>query len=240
MSRLNSILAIVLAIFWTLFIFFMVNLAGVKEERLIDQIARSQAQSLFQVLVDMRSWAAIQGGVYVVPSEGTPPNPYLDHPKRDIRTSDGMQLTLINPAYMTRQISEIGLKRRGVKIRLTSLRPIRPDNAAYGWEKTALESFEAGEQSFTEIARNEEGNYIFRYMEPLALEEACNNCHIPSHSAKGIRGGIGITFPVEELVRSRTHIMRLNRMTFASIWLIGLFTIAGLAMVMDKIMPGRR
>jgi hypothetical protein len=32
--------------------------------------------------------------------------------------------------------------------------------------------------------------------------------------------------------------MRLNRLTFASIWLIGLFIIAGLALVMDKILPG--
>jgi hypothetical protein len=238
MSKLNNILAIVLAVTWTLFIITMVNLVGVKEERLINQIARNQAQSLFQIIVDMRSWTASQGGVYVVPSEATPPNPYLDHPRRDVETKDGMNLTLVNPSYMTRQVSEISLERRGVKTRLTSLRPVRPANAAVGWEKTALESFEAGESSYFELAQDDDNHHLYRYMAPLALEESCNNCHIPAHSAKGIRGGISITFPVEDLIQSRIHIMRLNRLTFASIWLIGLFVIGGLTMVMEKVLPG--
>jgi hypothetical protein len=238
MSRLSNILAIGLAVTWTLFIVIMVNLVGIKEERLINQIAISQARSLFQIMVDMRSWTASQGGVYVIPSEATPPNPYLDHPRRDVQTTDGMDLTLVNPSYMTRQVSEIGLKRRGVQTRLTSLRPIRPANAAVGWEKAALESFEAGESSYFDLVQDGVKGHLYRYMEPLRLEESCNNCHIPSHSANGIRGGISITFPVEDLVQSRVHIMRLNRLTFASIWLIGLFIIAGLALVMDKILPG--
>jgi hypothetical protein len=240
MGKQINILAIVLAVTWTLFIITMVNLVGIKEERLINQIAISQAQSLFQVMVDMRTWTASQGGVYVVPTEATPPNPYLDHPRRDVETTDGMKLTLVNPSYMTRQVSEIGLERRGVKTRLTSLRPIRPANAAVGWEKAALENFEAGESSYFELAQDEERRHIYRYMAPLALEEPCNACHLPSHSAKGIRGGISITFPVEDLVKSRIHIMRLNRLTFASIWLIGLFVIGGLALVMEKVLPGHK
>ena len=238
MSKLNNILAIVLAVTWTLFIITMVNLAGIKEEKLINQIAISQARSVFQIIVDMRSWTASQGGVYVVPSEATPPNPYLDHPRRDVQTTDGMKLTLVNPSYMTRQVSDIGLERRGVKTRLTSLRPIRPANMAKGWEKSALESFEAGESSYFELVQDDDRQHIYRYMAPLKLEESCNNCHIPAHSAKGIRGGLAITLPVEDLVLSRIHIMRLNRLTFASIWLIGLFVIGGLALVMEKVLPG--
>jgi hypothetical protein len=217
----------------------MVNLVGLKEERLINQIAISQARSIFQILVDMRSWTANQGGVYVTPSEETPPNPYLVHPRRDVQTTDGAPLTLVNPSYMTRQVSEIGLERRGVKTRLTSLRPIRPENAAAGWEKEALESFETGEGTYFELTRDKKGGYLFRYMEPLPLEEACNNCHIPAHSAMGIRGGISISFPVQALVESRTHVMRLNRMAFVSIWLIGLFTVGGLTLVLDKLYPGK-
>lgn len=238
MTRQSNILAIALAVTWTIFIVTMVNLVGIKEERLINQIAISQAQSLFQIIVDMRSWTANQGGVYVIPSETTPPNPYLDHPKRDVQTTDGTQLTLVNPSYMTRQVSEIGLKRRGVQTRLTSLRPIRPANAAVDWEKSALESFETGKSSYFELVQDNEKGHVYRYMAPLKLEESCNSCHIPSHSAMGIRGGISITFPVEDLVQSRSHIARLNRLTFASIWLIGLFVIAGLALVMEKILPG--
>ena len=239
MNKLFNILAIVLAGVWTISIVTMVTLAGTKEERLINQIAIGQASSIFQVMVDMRSWTAMQGGVYVTPSEETPPNQYLDHPRRDVQTTDGAPLTLVNPSYMTRQVSEIGLERRGVRTRLTSLRPIRPENAATGWEKKALESFETGEDDYFELAQDKKGKYLFRYMEPLPLEEACNSCHIPAHSAKGIRGGISISFPVQALVESRTHVMRLNRMAFVSIWLIGLFTIGGMTLVLEKLYPGK-
>jgi hypothetical protein len=239
MNRIYNILAVVLAVVWTFFIVTMVNLVGIKEERLINQIAIGQASSIFQILVDMRSWTANQGGVYVTPTEETPPNPYLDHPRRDVQTTDGVPLTLINPSYMTRQVSEIGLDRRGVKTRLTSLRPIRPENAAEGWEKVALESFETGEGNYYELTQDKKGGYWFRYMEPLSLEEPCNSCHIPAHSAMGLRGGISISFPVQALVESRTHVMRLNRTAFVSIWLIGLFAVGGLTLVLEKIYPGK-
>ncbi len=240
MNKLFNILAIVLAGVWTISIVTMVNLTGTKEERLINQIAIGQARSVFQIMIDMRSWTAKQGGVYVTPTEETPPNPYLDHPRRDIQTADGEPLTLVNPSYMTRQVSEIGLERRGVKTHLTSLRPIRPENAAEGWEKEALESFETGESDYFELTHDKKGKHFFRYMAPLSLEEPCNSCHIPSHSAMGIRGGISISFPVQALVESRTHVMRLNRMAFVSIWLIGLFTIGGLTLVLEKLYPGKR
>jgi hypothetical protein len=239
MNKIYNILAVVLAVVWTFFIVTMVNLVGIKEERLINQIAIGQASSIFQILVDMRSWTADQGGVYVTPSEGTPPNPYLNHPRRDVQTTDGKSLTLVNPSYMTRQVSEIGLERRGVKTRITSLRPIRPENAATGWEKEALESFESGETTYYDLINDEKVGYLFRYLEPLPLEESCKSCHIPAHSAKGIRGGISISFPVQALVESRTHVMRLNRMAFVSIWLIGLFTIGGLTLVLEKLYPGK-
>ncbi len=239
MNRLFNVLAIVLAGLWTLFIITMVNLAGVREEKLIHEIALSQARSLFQLMVDMRSWAAHQGGVYVIPNEDTPPNPYLNHPRRDIQTLDGTKLTLVNPAYMTRQVSDIGLERRGVRAHITSLNPLRPENAALEWEKTALETFEGGEREFFELTTDEEDHYIFRYMEPLALEEACTGCHSQGRGSTAIRGGISIAFPVQELVESRTKVTRLNRMAFVSIWLVGLFAIGGLTLILEKLYPGK-
>jgi hypothetical protein len=63
-------------------------------------------------------------------SDVTQPNPYLKHPKRDLLTTDGMQLTMVNPAYMTRQLAEIAEQADGVKFHITSLKTIRPANAA--------------------------------------------------------------------------------------------------------------
>jgi hypothetical protein len=233
-NRLVNILVISLAVVWSLFIIAMVNRAGEKEERLIDEIAVGQAESIFQVILDMRRWAAEQGGVYVVPSQHTPPNPHLKHPMRDIETTDGMDLTLVNPSYMTRQISDIGFKRRGVRIRLISLSPIRPENKAVGWEQTALESFNSGQNSYSQLFEDEETGYIYRYMAPLAMEEPCKTCHFSTPSDDLWGAGIGITFPVDELVEGRIQVRRLNRITFASLWLFGLFLLAGLTIVLDK------
>jgi len=48
---------------------------------------------------------ALHGGVYVPVTESTQPNPYLEDPLRDVVTTDGLKLTKLNPAYMTRLIS---------------------------------------------------------------------------------------------------------------------------------------
>ncbi len=52
--------------------------------------------------IGYRKWAASHGGVYVPPTERTPPNPYLKVPARDVVTTAGTALTLMNPAYMLR------------------------------------------------------------------------------------------------------------------------------------------
>ena len=55
-----------------------------------------------------RRWNTQHGGVYVPVTEDTPPNPYLrDVPERDITTPSGRQLTLLNHAYMIRQVYEM-------------------------------------------------------------------------------------------------------------------------------------
>jgi hypothetical protein len=72
--------------------------------------------------------------VYVPPTDNTLPNPYLANiPDRDVTTTSGKQLTLLNPAYMTRQVFALGEVQYGTRSHITSLNPIRPDNAADAW-----------------------------------------------------------------------------------------------------------
>jgi hypothetical protein len=59
------------------------------------------------ILTDYRCWVAERGGVYVRVSEGCPPNPYLSVPDRDVTTTSGVPLTLINPACMARQANTL-------------------------------------------------------------------------------------------------------------------------------------
>jgi len=103
------------------------------------ELASTEARSHFNKDILYRRWTAMQGGVYVSPTEKTPPNPYLAFLKdRDVVTTSGKKLTLVNPAYMTRQVHELAHEQYGVQGHITSLKPLRPENAADAWETAAL------------------------------------------------------------------------------------------------------
>jgi len=72
--------------------------------------------------MSFRKWATAHGGVYVHPDAHTPPNPYLDVPERDVLTTKGMALTLMNPAYMLRQMQEDFPGEYGTRSHITSLK----------------------------------------------------------------------------------------------------------------------
>ncbi|GAG33923.1 unnamed protein product, partial [marine sediment metagenome] len=109
------------------------------------EAARIQARTAHAKDVIYRRWNAGYGGVYVPVTKKTQPNPYLSGiPERDITTPSGRTLTLINPAYMTRQVHELAKEKYGVLGHITSLNPIRPQNAPDPWEIKALEEFERG------------------------------------------------------------------------------------------------
>ena len=143
----------------------------------------------------------MHGGVYVPVTETIRPNPYLIVPNRDVRTTGGNELTLVNPAYMTRLVGEI-LAREGYTVHITSLKVLRPGNAPDEWERAALQRFDKGsalEYSLT----GSQGKQVFRYMEPLRTEAACLKCHAKQGYKVGdVRGGITIAFPYAPFERS--------------------------------------
>jgi diguanylate cyclase (GGDEF)-like protein len=149
------------------------------------------SRAFYQQIVLTREWNARHGGVYVFVTESTPPNPHLKHIQRDIRVNDNKMLTMLNPAYMSRQLSEIAAEREGVQFHVTSLKPIRPENAPVPWEREALQAFERGLKE-----KGEFYNGGYRYMAPLLTEKSCLNCHDEQGYKVGdIRGGISLTLP---------------------------------------------
>ena len=73
----------------------------------ITELAYDKARTHFEKDLAIRIWAAKHGGIYVPVNKRTPPNPYLSHvPERDIVTPSGKHLTLMNPAYILRQLNE--------------------------------------------------------------------------------------------------------------------------------------
>lgn len=159
-------------------------------------LAFQTARAFFQQVVITRSWNGRHGGVYVPVNEYTQPNMYLEDQLRDVTTVQNIALTKINPAFMTRQLSEISSKSKGgVHFHITSLNPIRPGNKASDWEKSWLQSFERGEKERGAFFTDGSGSF-FRYMAPLFVKDNCLKCHAKQGYEKGdVRGGISVTLP---------------------------------------------
>lgn len=157
------------------------------------EIVKEASRAFFLEIVTTRSWNASHGGVYLMVNEHVQPNPYLKDSLRDLTTTNGLSLTKVNPAYMTRQISEIARTKEGILSHITSLNPIRPANKPDDWERKALGNFEQGAQEQFEMIEKDSSN-MFRYMAPLLVEPSCLDCHAKQGYTLGqIQGGISIT-----------------------------------------------
>lgn len=168
----------------------------------MSSVARERGAALFRLIKLVRDWNAAHGGVYVPITAATPPNPYLEHKRRDLVADGGLELTMVNPAYMTRQIAEIAQQADGIRLHITSQRPIRPDNAPDEWETQALSRLEAGLVEIIELIPGE--TPVHRYMAPLKVSAACLQCHEQQGAVLGkIRGGISVTMPAAELLQIR-------------------------------------
>ena len=160
-------------------------------------LARMEALARFEKDVLYRRWNAEHGRVYIPATDASPPNPYLtDIEERDIELPSGLRLTMVNPAYMTRQVHELGFKTDRSRGHITSLKPIRPENAPDAWEKFALKAFQNGKKEHVSIETMDLALYL-RFMRPLITEQGCLKCHAKQGYKIGeIRGGISQAVPM--------------------------------------------
>jgi diguanylate cyclase (GGDEF)-like protein len=152
-------------------------------------ILLKQAQTHYFDQINTRKWNATYGGLYVKPKENQKPNKYLKD--NVLKVDDKLTLIKINPAWMTRQLSE-QLHNKNFHFRITSLNPINPHNKATAFEKRALEYIEQNNKvQYYEIDSN---NKKFNYMGALKVEKACMPCHAKQGYKIGdIRGGISVS-----------------------------------------------
>ena len=214
--------ALVLALIWSAAVTTSLVWNVYKTRQEILNVARIQARNYFIKDVIYRQWNSEHGGVYVPVTDETPPNPYLKVPERDITTHSGVVLTLMNPAYMTRQIHELASKIRGIQSHITSLNPIRPENAPDPWENSALEAFQNGSEEISSIEKAS-GDTFMRLMRPLVTEKDCLKCHAAQGYKVGdIRGGISVSIPMSPLrAVERSHLLTLS-LAHGLLWLVGL------------------
>jgi PAS domain S-box-containing protein len=185
------------------------------------RIARQIALTNYERDVLFRRWAASHGGVYVPVTPDTPPTPYLAHqPERDIVTPSGRRLTLLNPAYMSRQIYALA-KSEGLPVgHLTSLNPLRFQNTPDPWERKALEAFEHGQEEVSE-AVSIDGQPYMRLMRPFRIDPSCLTCHEEQGYKVGdIRGGISVSVPMNPLIAKSSHTWSLI-LGHLVLWMLG-------------------
>lgn len=208
---------------WTLvaagFLALLLYYATVEER----EVALNRAVASYHKDLAYRSWASERGGVYVPLDAKTPANPYLaNRPDREITTTEGKVLTLVNPAYMTRMVHELETAEYGSQGHLTSLRPIRPENAPDPWERKALEAFERGAREFSEMILQGD-RLTLRYMGALLVDQSCLACHAQQGYQVGqVRGGLSVTVPVGTgpAFAGLTH-RAISALIVAIFWLLG-------------------
>jgi len=216
-----------LLVFWTAALASSMVWELNNQKEAIQAHALNTARITWEKDLIYRRWNTNHGGVYAPVNQKTPPNPYLaGYPERDIVTPSGRQLTLVNPAYMTRQVYELAAEVTGVRGHITSLRPIRKENAADPWETEALMAFERGIGEVSSI-ENLEGQPYLRLMRPFRTEKGCLKCHAQQGYKEGdIRGGLSVSIPMAplwEIGRGHQLIMWISHIL---VWFLGVCGIA--------------
>ena len=189
---------IIIVVFFSFLLFIILgslylNLQEAKNNYTL--MAKESARALFLEIVSTRKWSTMHDGVYLVVNDKIRPNPYLKDPLRDITTTNGMKLTKVNPAFMTRLISDVLKKEKSIEFHITSTKPLNPANAPDEWEKEALISFRGEKKETFKIIEDSKGSH-FKYIAPLITERPCLKCHLSQGYKYGdIRGGISVKLP---------------------------------------------
>ena len=222
-----------LALMWS-FLVVLLLMAGVYREHDLTQLAAMrEARTYFNKDQVFRLWATSHGGVYVPIDERTPPSPYMSHvPDRDITTPSGVKLTLLNPAYMIRQMNEEYADLYGVAGHITSLNLMQPENMPDEWERAALLAFEEGATEVSEFTKIDAAPYL-RLMQPVYVTKKCLKCHQQQGYEVGdVRGGVGVSLPMQDLLGRQQETLVNESFAIGILWLLGL---AGLGFVMWRL-----
>jgi PAS domain S-box-containing protein len=180
------------------------------------------AQNNYDKDIAYRRWASMFDGLYATVNPETPPNPNLSHiPDGDITLPSGKVLTLINPAHMTRQVHELNDTQDGMRGHITSLNPLRPQNAPDEWERGALHLFEKGAKEHHSL-ETIDGKQFVRFMRPLITEAGCLKCHAhQGYKVGDVRGGLSVSIPWAPHREKFLAYIPLTLAGHGGIWLLG-------------------
>ena len=189
---------VLIALTWAILCFLSTywNIATEKDKTL--ELAQKEAMTVFDKDQAFRFWATDHEGIYVPITEKTPPNEYLSHIlERDLVTPSGKRLTLMNPAYMLRQVMSHYATLYSTNGRITSLKTLNPINKPDAWETKALQEFNDGRKEKIMEVTLIEGNQFLRFMKPMYTKVGCLKCHAHQGYKLGdVRGGVSVSIPL--------------------------------------------
>ena len=239
MNRLykkNSILVVffvlVLATIFML-VNYRTNVYKVNKE-FIHKIVYEEAKNHFENLKVFRTWNAQFGGVYVKSDGKLEPNQYLAN--NHIFSKDGELLIRINPAWMTKQVAELINKNKNgkYKYKITSLKPLNPENFPDEFEKEALLFFEKNLKEDYYFTINKELN-SFNFMGKLSVDKSCLQCHASQGYKEGeVRGGISISLPLDIYNLNEKKMEYYYKLQIFLIILVGILIYAFIFYIVNK------
>ncbi len=211
--------------FWCLvFLGSMYWSVGQLQEATMAQVL-SQAEAALNKDMTYRHLVSDVGGVYIPTDRGVEPNPHLAHvPHRDVTTEDGRELTLVNSSYFVRLVHDQEATHfpEGIRGHVTSLNPLRPENAPDEWEREALLAFKAGAPQWSESFSRGDKEY-FRLMRPRMATQACIECHSnQGYKAGDVLGGISITVPMGPIVAEADEALFTLGIWHLLLWAVGI------------------
>jgi PAS domain S-box-containing protein len=217
------------AALWTVAIAIVLAWEISDERQQAVDVARSEATGAWKKEVAVYQWAARSGNVYVPVTDSTRPDANLTYiAERDISTPSGRKLTLISPPMIMSQVHALDREQSGFHGHITSLQPIRPQDAPDTWEKKALEGFAVGQ---TEACDEDTiaGRRYLRYMRPLTIDKSCLTCHAEQGYKVGdLRGGLSVSVPMDSIWGGQAPSVIHRLAGYGGMWLLGLLGI-GLA-----------
>jgi diguanylate cyclase (GGDEF)-like protein len=211
MKNKNFLIYFTVTIIFCFTLFIVKYISDTKNDYQVisEKILFQQASTLFNNIVTLRQWSSDHGSVYVKASDKIQANPYLKD--NHTYTKDNELLIKVNPAWMTRQISEISNKKEKYYFKITSLDPINPKNLPDKFEKRALLNLQKNTNKtfYTSLEKDK-----YNFLGSLKVEPSCLQCHATQGYKEGdIIGGLRVSVPIDnylenvEIVESKTNIL---------------------------------
>ncbi len=224
-TKITIFLILLVSIFTISLMLFEIQDSANKQISLSKKMLLQEASAHFENIVVTRSWNAGHGGLYAKAKKGEKPNPYLKN--NTLLTKDNELLIKINPAWMTRQISELSNEKSKYYYKITSLKPINPHNKADKFETEALQYLEKNRSQTIYYKINQDMSE-FDFLGALNVNESCMECHAhQGYKVNDIRGGIRVSIPTDIYQVKISEIKRSAKYMNITVIVIGLIITLG-------------